>query len=351
MNETFDLLKLALLPETRPQTLRELRARGGVRELLEHPQDHSDLLSQAARALLASGAARQRAEVEARRAAELGVRIVGLDEPDYPHLLREIHDPPFVLYVRGSLIASEGPRSIAIVGSRAASPEGCALAHAMARDLAAAGVTVVSGLARGIDSAAHGGALAAGGRTVAVLGSGIDQLYPPENGRLAERIVESGALVSEFPLGTGARPRNFPRRNRVIAGWGRAVVIAQAALRSGALVTARCALDEGRDVLAVPGHPAHEASAGTNQLIIDGAPLVRNAADVAREVGLAVEVDERDVGDVDGILGVLRSDAPASIEEIQQRCGRSTSELLARLTELEMAAKVRRLPGPLFIRQ
>lgn len=351
MNETFELLKLALLPGTGPRTLRELRVRGGVRELLEHPQDHADLLSAEARALLVSGGAHRRAEAEVRGAAGLGVRIVGLDEPDYPRLLREIHDPPLVLYVRGSLIGGEGSHSVAIVGSRAASAEGCALAHAMARDLATAGVTVVSGLARGIDSAAHGGALAAGGRTVAVLGSALDRLYPPESGRLAERIVESGALVSEFPLGTGARPGNFPRRNRVIAGWGRAVVVAQAAQRSGALVTARYALDEGRDVLAVPGHPAQEASAGTNQLIVDGAPLVRNAADVAREVGFAVEIDERGLREVNGILGALRSDAPASIEEIQKRCGRSTSELLARLTELEMADKVRRLPGPLFIKQ
>lgn len=351
MNQTFDLLKLALLPGIRPRTLRELRVRGGVRELLGHPQDHPDLFSERARALLASGAAHEHAEAELRRASGLGVRIVGLDEPDYPALLREIHDPPLVLYVRGSLIAGEGPHSIAIVGSRAATPEGCALAHAMGRDLAAAGITVVSGLARGIDSAAHAGALSASGRTVAVLGSALDRLYPPESARLAERIVESGALVSEFPLGSGPRPGNFPRRNRVIAGWSRAVVVAQAAQRSGALVTARHALDEGRDVLAVPGHPAHEASAGTNQLIIDGAPLVRNAADVAREVGLAIEVHERDLREVDGILGALRSDAPASIEEIQQRCGRSTSELLTRLTELEMADKVRRLPGPLFIRQ
>jgi DNA processing protein len=301
--------------------------------------------------LLASGAAQRRAEAEARRAAELGIRIVGLDAPEYPELLREIHDPPLVLYVRGSLVAGEGSRSVAIVGSRASSAEGCALAHAMARDLAAAGATIVSGLARGIDSAAHGGALAAGGRTVAVLGSGHDRLYPPENAGLAERIAGSGALVSEFPLGTDPRPGNFPRRNRVIAGWGRAVVVAEAAERSGALVTARCALDEGRDVLAVPGHPAHETSAGTNQLIVDGAPLVRSAADVAREVGLGFESVERPDFEVDGILGALRSDAPASIEEIQQRCGRSTSELLTRLTELEMADKVRRLPGPLFIRQ
>jgi DNA processing protein len=219
----------------------------------------------------------------------------------------------------------------------------------LARDLAAGGATIVSGLARGIDTAAHRGALEAEGRTVAVLGSALDRLYPRENEALASAIAEKGAVVSEFPLGTVAAPGHFPRRNRVLAGWGRGVVVVEAALRSGALVTARIALDEGREVMAVPGHPSHSNSAGTNQLLVDGAPLVRDAADVARELGWPTPhpASERAA---DAVLAVLRPGAPASLEEIQERSGRPTAELLARLTELEMAERVRRLPGALFVR-
>jgi DNA processing protein len=281
--------------------------------------------------------------------AALGGRIVALSDPDYPLLLSRIYDPPPVLYVKGKLRADEGASSVAIVGARAASPQGVAVARRVARDLAGGGATIVSGLARGIDTAAHRGALDAEGRTVAVLGSALDRLYPRENEALASAIAERGAVVSEFPLGTSAAPGHFPRRNRILAGWGWGVVVVEAALRSGALVTARIALDEGRAVMAVPGHPSHPNSAGTNQLIVDGAPLVRDAADVARELGWPAPraASERVA---DAVLAALRPGAPASLEEIQERSGRPTAELLARLTELEMAERVRRLPGPLFVR-
>jgi DNA processing protein len=219
----------------------------------------------------------------------------------------------------------------------------------MARDLARAGVTVVSGLARGIDTAAHNGALDAGGRTVAVLGSGLDRIYPSQNAELAARIVERGALVSEFPLGTLPLPFHFPRRNRVIAGFGRATVVAEAAERSGALVTARCALDEGREVMAVPGHPTLETSGGCNALIRDGAALVRNAADVLAELGLAAEAAAEEPVD-DAVLQVMKRDVPTSLEDLQARSGRAVPELLQRLSLLEVGDKVRRLPGPLFVR-
>lgn len=348
VDETFDLLTLCLLPGVGPRTVRDLSSRGALTDVLARWQDHADLLSREAGGALEGGAARRRAEHEVERARALGVRIVGRDEAAYPALLREIYDPPPVLWTRGRIEEGEGAAAVAVVGSRAAPTEGLTLARAISRDLAAAGVTVVSGLARGIDTAAHLGALDAQGRTVAVLGSGIDCLYPPENRRLAERVAERGALISEFPLGTSPYPGNFPRRNRVIAGWGRAVVVVEAAARSGALGTARAALEEGREVLAVPGHPSRPGSAGTNQLIRDGAVLVRHAADVALELGLAVAAAGAAVED--DLLGHLPQDAPASLEEIQTRSGRPVGEVLARLGRLEISAKVRRLPGSLYVR-
>jgi DNA processing protein len=275
---------------------------------------------------------------------------VGLHEPHYPERLAKIHDPPPVLFARGRLVPDDGERVVAVVGSRAATPSGLTFARALARDLAEAGLTVVSGLARGIDSAAHRGALEGGGRTVAVLGSGHERLYPPENASLAEQIVAAGgAVVSEFGLDTGPWKVNFPRRNRVIAGWGRAVVVVEAAEKSGALITAKLAREEGRDVMAVPGHPAVAAAAGTNALLRDGAAVIRNAGDVLHELGLELAETEVEPPE-DDVLAALRRDTPSSIDEIARRSGRGVAELLPRLGELELAARVRRLPGPLFVR-
>ena len=349
MDETFDLLTIALLPGVGARTARDLSARGPLREAIRRPEDHPDLLSPAARAALRSGAARARAEGELLAAGRHGVRVVGRDEPDYPEGLRRIYDPPAVLYVRGRLVAGELDRAIAVVGSRAATPAGAALARGIARDLAAAGLTIVSGLARGIDTAAHRGALDAGGRTVAVLGSGVDRVYPDENAGLADAIVRTGAVVSEFPLGAAPDRKHFPRRNRLIAGWGRAVVVAEAAEKSGALGTVRAALDEGRDVMAVPGHPGQANAAGTNRLIREGAALVRDARDVADELGVDLP-SRREAVDEDEVLGALARDVPSSLEDLQTRCGRALPELLSRLAVLEVGARVRRLPGPRFVR-
>lgn len=351
VNETFDLLTLALLPEVGTRAVRDLLRRGALAESLRHPDEHGDLLPSQARAALRDGAARRRAEAETRRAGASAVAIVGCDEPLYPAWLRRTYDPPAVLYVKGRLVSDEGEGCVAIVGSRAASPQGMALARALGRDLAEAGATVVSGLARGIDTSAHRGALDARGRTIAVLGSGLDRIYPPENAALAGAIAEGGgAVVSEFPLGTPPHKGNFPRRNRLIAGWGKAVVVVEASARSGALGTARAALDEGRDVLAVPGHPSATQSEGTNQLIRDGAGLVRNAADVAAEVGLVMPVTAPAESGADPLLDVLRRDVPMTLEDLQARSGRPISDLLSQLGLLEVAARVRRLPGPLYVR-
>jgi len=275
------------------------------------------------------------------------------DDEDYPGWLRRIYDSPALLWTLGTLLPGEGARAVAIVGSRSATPLGLAFTRALAADLAAAGLTIVSGLARGIDTAAHQGALEAGGRTVAVLGSGLDRIYPRENDALAHAIARAGAVVSEFPPGTGPWKQNFPRRNRTIAGWGRAIVVVEAGAKSGALHTARAALDEGRDVFAVPGHPSLPGCAGTNALLRDGAALVRDASDVLAELGLAPAVSPAGVArpaSEDPVLGALARAVPAGIEELAVRTALPVPDLLARLSELELAGQVRRLPGALFVR-
>jgi DNA processing protein len=350
METTLNRLTLALLPGLTPRVRRELLSRGPLGDSLARPDRHADILSDQARAALRTGEARRRAEIEWHRAEAGGLRVVGSSEPDYPSWLARTYDPPPVLFVRGILARDEGAHAVAIVGSRAATPLGLAFARALSRDLAESGVTVVSGLARGIDAAAHRGALQARGRTVAILGSGLGRIYPRENQELAGRIADSGgAVVSEFPLDAPPWKGHFPRRNRVIAGWGRAVVVVEAGKKSGALITARCALEEGRDVMAVPGHPTSSGAAGTNALLRDGAAMVRDAGDVLAEMGLAARppaVTETE----DDVLAALRRDAPSSVEEIASRCGRGLPDLLSRLGELELARRVRRLPGPLFVR-
>ncbi len=207
MDSTLDLLTLSLLPGIGPRSARALVTRGGLAELLARPRAHADLIPAQALERLASGQARREAEQEWRRARQAGVRIVGRQEPDYPALLGQIYDPPPVLYVRGHLVAGEGVSCVAVVGSRAATPGGTALARTLARDLASAGITVISGLARGIDTAAHRGALDAGARTVAVLGSGLDRMYPQDNASLADQIVaRGGAVVSEYRFAAAPRP-------------------------------------------------------------------------------------------------------------------------------------------------
>ncbi|MCU0241357.1 MAG: DNA-processing protein DprA [Vicinamibacteria bacterium] len=350
MDALVDLLKFSLLPGVSPAALKALRARGPLTDVLRQPDLHGDLLKPDKLERLLSSELRAATEKEISQAAKRGVTLVGLDDPLYPPLLHEIYDPPGVLFTRGALIPHEGAEAVAIVGSRKASAQGLAFARVLARDLAQAGLTIVSGLARGVDTAAHEGALEADGRTVAILGSGLNRLYPPENKALAERIEKKGAVVSELPLDTPPAPYHFPRRNRLIAGWGRLVVIVEAGERSGALVTARLALDEGREVMAVPGHPGYPGATGTNLLIRDGATLVRHADDVLEGLGIMRPTTPAAPAANDPLLAALRRDTPCSLEDLQARCGQPIPELLARLTELELLARVRRLPGPSFVR-
>ena len=278
------------------------------------------------------------------------IRLVARSAPEYPSWLRRIFEPPSELWVRGSLEPDEGERSVAIVGSRAATPLGLVFTRMLAADLAAAGLTIVSGLARGIDTAAHEGALEAAGRTVAVLGCGIDSVYPRENAALARSICTRGAVVSEFAPGTGPWKHNFPRRNRTIAGWCRATIVVEAGVRSGSLHTARTALEEGREVMAVPGHPTLSGSAGTNALLRDGAALVRDAHDVLSELGLEPPTRSEPAPD-DPVLRALVRGAPCGLDELASRCGRPLPDLLAQLSRLEISGHVRRLPGAAFVRR
>jgi DNA processing protein len=345
----FDLLMLALLPGLHPRQREQLLSRADLGDVFSRPQSHGALLAPRAQEALAGGAVRRGAEAEVRRCAAAGVRLVALGSPDYPPLLSRITDPPPVLWVRGTLPDADRP-SVAIVGSRQATGAGLVLARAMARDLARAGVTVVSGLALGIDGEAHRGALEGRGPTVGVLGAGLNQVYPAAHAELGRQVVaRNGALVSEFPLEATPYKSNFPRRNRVIAGWSLGTVVVEAAARSGALVTARLALEEGREVMAVPGHPGTPTAEGTNALIRDGAALVRGAADVALELGLTLEAAGAGAGG-EPLLEAFTADVPLSLDELQARSGLPVPELLQRLSTLELEQRVQRLPGALFVR-
>jgi DNA processing protein len=223
------------------------------------------------------------AAAEIERALRQGCRLVTLTDPDFPLLLREIPDPPPFLYVRGDLAGC--PRPIAVVGSRNATAYGVETTHRICKDLAGLGFTVVSGMALGIDAAAHEGALSGQGRTVAVLGSGLDNIYPPQHRRLAERIAGSGAVISEFPLQAGPEAHHFPVRNRIISGMSLGTVVVEATKDSGSLITARLAAEQNREVFAVTGSIQSFKSMGTHTLIKEGATLVENVQDIVAELG------------------------------------------------------------------
>ena len=276
----------------------------------------------------------------------------------YPSLLAATPSPP-ALHVRGRLLA-EDALAIAIVGARRATPYGIETAERLAADLAARGVTIVSGLARGIDTAAHRGALAARGRTIAVLGHGIDQCYPPENRALAATIERSGALVSQFAPGTPPSRGNFPARNRTIAGLSLGVVVVEAAERSGALITAGAAGDFGREVFAVPGRITTETSAGPHGLLRDGATLVRSWMDIVHELPSPWCHAVRDAvvdftaaepasADEQSVLATLAPDEPSHIEDVILRCGLAPAQVGATLMALELTGRARQIEGQRWI--
>ncbi len=315
---------------------------------------------------LASGCTFEEAAEQLERAKSLGVELIPIDDERYPPRLREIFDPPFLLFVLGRTELLQSVM-VAIVGSRVASTYGTTVARRLGRDLAAAGVSVVSGMARGIDTAAHEGALEAG-TTVAVYGCGLDVIYPAENRKLAERIAAQGAIVSEFPFGSPAHPQNFPIRNRTVSGLSEAVVVVEGKQYSGSLITARLALDQNREVFAVPGNITNPMSFGPNLLLKQGAQVVQSANDIvdglrpevrarlARQQALELPAQTPSLAGpmasaAAEILKLLRTDTPVYLDElIEQLPHLSSSEIIALLFDLEEAGRIRQLPGRCYIR-
>ena len=290
--------------------------------------DRDSLYSRAV-ASLSCAKAKRDADAVRKICERSGVAIVSFMCEEYPEALKEIHDAPLVLYRVGS--PWPGGAGVAMVGSRAPTVPAMRFAHLLAADLAAAGYVVVSGMARGIDAAAHRGALSAGGKTVAVLGCGPDVAYPPENAKLKNEIAEKGALYSEYPPGSPPIARRFPVRNRIVSGLCRATVIVEAPKRSGALITARLALEQGREVMAAPGNPWFAHTAGSNRLLQEGAAPVCCAADVIDALGGIMPTGSLS----SRVLSLL--DRERRVEEIACALQAGTPELLAVLMELELA--------------
>jgi DNA processing protein len=320
---------------------------------------------------------------------QLGAVVITLEDDDYPPLLREIYDPPITLYVRGDLKKACARPCLAVVGSRRSSTYGVNAAQSLSRDLAWNGLTIVSGLARGIDAAAHQGALEVArefskesskgigeeirGLTIAVVGTGLETTYPKEHKKLEDEIAASGAVVSEFPLGTPPLPQNFPYRNRVLSGLCLGVLIIEAAEHSGSLITARMAYEQGREVFAVPGNITSQTSFGPNFLIKDGAKLVQHWRDVVEE--LPREVKDRVLGvdrpksaasqtnvqpmfetvamsdDERTVLDMLTADAPSHIDQLLISSGMNSPDLMSALLGLQMKDRIRELPGKSYIKR
>jgi DNA processing protein len=326
---------------------------------------------------VASGCSFEDAVLQQEKMRQAGAELVALTDPRYPERLREIFDPPVTLFVRGRVELLQ-TLMLGVVGTRRPTPYGLAVGERLAGDLAQAGLTIISGMARGIDTSAHRGALAAGGLTVAVLGCGVDVVYPSENKKLASDITEKGLLVSEFPMGAPAYPQNFPIRNRIISGASLGVLVVEGAEYSGSSITARLALEQGRDVYAVPGSILSKMSWGPNLLIKQGAKLIQDWNDVVLELppdarrALADGAQRRLFGtgeETSGaetaspkqgipdhpvarqVLGLLSVETPTHIDDLMAQAEDvSSSEVIAALFELEMAGAIRQLPGKNFVR-
>ena len=355
-------LRLSLAPGLKPAALRLLLSAFGLPEvILQH--DHQTLAAiagdAAARAALAPTSPEFNAQLDAVIAwRELpGNHLVTLDDPVYPPALLTMPDPPPLLYIKGRLDLLHS-RAVALVGSRSATPQGTEDAERFARTLSMAGVTVVSGLAQGIDGAAHRGGLEGAGSTVAVIGTGADLVYPAAHHALARQIALEGAILSEWPLGTPARAANFPQRNRLIAGLVSGVVMVEAAMRSGSLITARLANESGREVMAVPGSPLDPRAQGCNLLIREGATLVQSAADILEQIrpfdprSVRSPIDAfaatptQDASDADRRrIADLLGPVPVAIDELIRQSRESPAVVHTVLLELELAGRLERHAG------
>jgi DNA processing protein len=361
---------LAATPGLTPRGCAVLLARYGAPEaVLAAPANAlasaSGVSAQAAKSL-ASGESGRRAERQMRDSEQLGVSVLTPDDAAYPARLRELPDPPPALWGRGR--ADTDVAAIAVVGSRRPSPYGRTMAERFGRELAQAGLTVVSGLARGIDAAAHRAVLEIGGETIAVLGCGVDRIYPQEHRSLQEMIGRDGALLTEFPLGAPPLAHHFPRRNRLISGLSLGVVVVEAGERSGSLITARLALEQGREVFAVPGNLGAGGSVGTNRLIKAGATLVERVDDILHAVAAQFDPsslrplrplpsNDRPLSLEAGSLTTEESalvghvtGEPRHMDELAARAGRPVQQVAALLVSLEIKGAVRQLPGQFYCR-
>jgi len=354
--ELLAWLKLGLVAELTPASFRKLLGEFGEpeavcaasRSALGHivPGDVADAILRGPDTALL--------DVALRWLEDPGNRIISLADAAYPRLLLEISDPPPLLYVKGDS-ALLNRAALAVVGSRNASPQGSANAEAFARELSDGGFTIVSGLALGIDAAAHRGGLAGASSSLAVVGTGLDIVYPARNRDLAHQLAAQGALLSEFPLGTPALSGNFPRRNRLISGLARGCLIVEAALRSGSLITARYALEQGREVFAIPGSIHSPLSKGCHQLIKQGAKLAESGNDILEELGAVVRTrtlapDKQDVlPEHVELLSALGFD-PLDLDTLCERSGLTPETASAMLLTLELDGTVSRLPGGRFQR-
>jgi DNA processing protein len=321
---------------------------------------------------IALGKSYSSAEEEFMKAREVGAEIIPFEDERYPARLKEIYDPPLALYVRGDATLLSQP-GLGVVGTRHPTPYGIGMAERLSNDLASRGLVIVSGMARGVDTHAHRGALNGKGKTVAIWGTGIDVPYPRENKRVAEAIVaEGGALVSEFPIGTFAAPQNFPIRNRIISGLSLGVLVVEAGEYSGTRITARCALEQGRDIFAVPGNVTNRNSWGPNTLIKQGAKLTATWEDVWEELPTDIKLQLEANWRVESsqpaeaslfadsqlsphekrIYALLKPDEATQLDEIIEKLEQevSSSEIFSALFELEMAGKIKQLPGKNYVR-
>ncbi|MFV1967001.1 MAG: DNA-processing protein DprA [Pirellulaceae bacterium] len=360
-----DALRLALIPGVGPRTRKALLARfGSARGALQAaPSQLREVPGMGPKLTQAMVRGKHEIDVAAIKAhcAERGMEILTESAPSYPRLLREIHDPPGVLFVRGEL-RPEDAMAIAVVGSRHATRYGLRQAERLGRGLTRAGLTVVSGLARGVDASAHRGALAGGGRTIAVLASGLSNVYPPEHAELADEITQHGALLSEVPPFSPPMSGAFPQRNRLITGLSLGVIVVEAALRSGALISAEHAMEQGRDVFAVPGRVESRMSRGCHRLLREGAKLVESVDDVLDELGPLVEPTPTADGKVlrsaaelqlneqeQAVLAAI-GNQPTGVDDIVFASGLPVHRVLATLSVLEMRRLVRRISGCLVAR-
>ena len=372
---TLQWLALTLTPGLGPTRARRLlEFFGGVQGIFRASLTELEAVGlQAVSAQsLGTGRSLELAQDELARTTAAGVRVVALEDPEYPGQLKQIYDPPLVLYVRGDVAVISQP-GIALVGTRHPTPYGLGMAERLACDLATRGLVIFSGMARGVDTAGHRGALAAKGKTVAVFGTGVDVPYPKENTRLMEQMLSlGGAIISEFPMSTFPAPQNFPIRNRIISGISLGVLVVEAAEYSGTRITARCALEQNREVFAVPGNVTNKNSWGPNTLIKQGAKLVATWEDLWEELPTDVRLKLTPQGSIESpaaqtaslfeevelpphekkIFALLKADESTHIDEIVERLETqlSSSEIFAALFELELAGKVKQLPGKNFVK-